>query len=488
MPPITTLHFDNTYARLPDVFFERVTPAPLSNPHLVAFNPEAARLIGLEAEDPTDPEVVAYLSGNRPMPGSEPIAMAYAGHQFGTFVPQLGDGRAILLGEVRYGSEKWDLHLKGGGKTKFSRFGDGRAVLRSTIREYLCSEAMHGLGIPTTRALSIVGSDVPVRRELVERAATLVRMAPSHVRFGSFELLAARGFAKEIGVLADYMIREHFPHLAQEPDQYAKFLSEVVARTATLIAHWMAAGFSHGVMNTDNMSILGITLDYGPFGFLEATDLGYICNHSDHEGRYAFDQQPAVALWNLSRFAESLLSLISREEALAALEQYQGIFEQSYAGRMRDKLGLREKGDDDGELVGELLTLLQRTHADYSMFFRALGDFDPGQPVQSDTLLALIEEDPTWEDWTKRYAGRLAREGSVVRERNKAMHGVNPKYILRNYLAQEAIAKAEQEDDYSEIERLRLALSDPYSSRPEFDRYAASPPSWSRELVVSCSS
>ena len=321
MAKLDELRFDNTYARLPPAFYSKLAPTPLAEPHLVSFNPAAAALVGLDPSEAERPEFVEAFGGKSLPRGAEPLAMLYAGHQFGIYVPQLGDGRALLLGEVRGpGGDKWDLHLKGSGPTPYSRGFDGRAVLRSTVREYLCGEAMHGLGVPTTRALCIVGSSEPVVRERVERAAALVRLSPSHVRFGTFEVFQRRGQHAHVRQLADYVIGQHFPELSGLPDRFARFLSEVVARTARLVAMWQAHGFAHGVLNTDNMSVLGLTLDYGPFGFIDDFDPGYVCNHSDYAGRYAFDQQPAVGLWNLTRLADSLSSLLTPEQTEAALQ------------------------------------------------------------------------------------------------------------------------------------------------------------------------
>ena len=319
---LETLSFDNSYARLPESFYAKLNPTPFSEPpYLISFNLAAAELIDLDPEQAKRPEFADVFGGSMLVPGMEPLAMLYSGHQFGVYVPQLGDGRAILLGEARNErGERWDLQLKGAGLTPFSRDGDGRAVLRSTIREYLCSEAMHGLGIPTTRALCIVGSEHKVFREQVETSAIVLRMAPSHVRFGSFEILYYRKQHEQLTVLADYVIAHHYPHLVDVSDKYARFFSEVAERTARLIAQWQAVGWAHGVMNTDNRSILGITLDYGPFGFIDDYDPGFICNHSDHNGRYAFNQQPYIGLWNLSCLAQALLPLSQKEDLKAALD------------------------------------------------------------------------------------------------------------------------------------------------------------------------
>jgi uncharacterized protein YdiU (UPF0061 family) len=316
------LEFENSFGCLPTSFYSRLAPTPFTHPpYLISFNSSVAELIGLLPDQAQRPEFLAYLTGAKPWSGTDPLAMLYAGHQFGHYVSQLGDGRAILLGEVRNAQgAKWDLQLKGCGITPYSRQGDGRAVLRSTIREYLCSEAMHGLGIPTTRALCIIGSEEEVYREEIESGAMLLRVAPSHVRFGSFEVFYYRKQYDEIRTLADYVIAQHYPGLAGHPQKYEEWLRQIVLRTARLIAQWQSVGFAHGVMNTDNMSILGLTLDYGPYGFLDQYDPGFICNHSDHHGRYAFEQQPEIALWNLTCQAQALTPLMSVDAAKACLQ------------------------------------------------------------------------------------------------------------------------------------------------------------------------
>jgi serine/tyrosine/threonine adenylyltransferase len=487
MRKLTELNFDNTYARLPEVFYTKLSPSPLPAPYLVAFNPAAAELIELDPREAVTPDFIEYFSGNRLLPGSEPLAMLYAGHQFGTYVPQLGDGRAILLGEVRDSrGGKWDLHLKGGGKTPYSRFGDGRAVLRSTIREYLCGEAMYGLSIPTTRALCIVGSDAPVYRETPETAAVLLRLSPSHVRFGTFEVFFYRGQYDRTKQLADYVIAEHFPELSDAADKYPLFLSEAVARTARLVADWQAIGFAHGVMNTDNMSVLGITIDYGPFGFLDEYDPQFICNHSDTYGRYAFDQQPRVGLWNLTCLAQALLPLMEKDEAIAALGLYEQALSERYWEQMRAKIGLREERGEDRALLDELLRLMQESRVDYTIFFRRLCDFRQGE--ENKLLREMFADRAAFGAWSARYAARLAAEQSDDAEREQRMKRVNPKYVLRNYLAEQAIRLAVEQRDYSEIDRLLKLLARPYDEQPEMEPYAASPPAWSKQVFVSCSS
>jgi serine/tyrosine/threonine adenylyltransferase len=489
MGKLTGLHFDNTYSRLPDPFYSRIDPTPLLKPYLVSFNRAAAELIDLDPAEAQRSEFVDYFSGRSLLPGSKPIAMRYSGHQFGQYVPQLGDGRAILLGEVRnQKGEKWDLHLKGAGKTLFARGFDGRAVLRSSIREYLCSEAMHGLSIPTTRALSVIGSEEPVFRETIERAAVLLRISPSHVRFGTFEIFYYTGQHERVKDLADYVIDNHFSHLSEADERYRRFFEEVVERTARLIAGWQAVGFAHGVMNTDNMSILGITIDYGPFRFMDDYDVGLICNHSDTHGRYAFAGQPGIGYWNLACLAQTLLPLITEEQAMEALDTYESAFSDHYGKLMRAKLGLEESLPEDVALVAELLRIMQANHVDYTNFFRLLGEFKFAPGEENSRLREMFIDWEAFDLWAEQYRMRLTKERSVDQERKLRMDRVNPKYVLRNYLAQTAIAGAEEDRDHSEIDRLLELLRDPFSEQPGMERYAALPPDWNRDLVISCSS
>lgn len=480
------LQFNNTYSRLPENFYRRVSPTPLPKPYLVSFNAAAAELIGLDREDCANPDFVEYFSGNRLIPGSEPISAIYAGHQFGVWVPQLGDGRAILLGEaVNEAGLRLDVQLKGSGMTPFSRMGDGRAVLRSTIREYLCSEAMHALGIPTTRAMCIVGSNIPVYREAVETAAVLTRIAPTHVRFGTFELFASRGQTEEVKTLADYTIEHHYPHLIDRPEKYLEFLREGVERTAKMLAAWQAVGFAHGVMNTDNMSITGLTLDYGPFGFLDEFDPGFICNHTDTGGRYAYHQQPKIGLWNLGCFAQTLLSLIDRESAIAALDEYEEIFVTEYFRLMRRKLGLFSDFDEDSELISDLLLQMQQSAADYTRFFRRLSDFDFTPGAENWNVKGMFVDPAGFDKWADRYRERISCE--PVADRSQKMKKINPKFILRNHIAQWAIEKAEG-GDFSETDKLLGILQSPFDEHPEHEEYSAPPAIGTPKVVVSCSS
>ncbi len=487
MSSLESLTFDNGFARLPEAYYSRVCPTPVPDPYLVCYSPQALALLDLDESEITRPELIQTLAGNQLLPGMDAIAALYAGHQFGHYVPQLGDGRAILLGEVRNAAgEGWEVQLKGAGRTPYSRGGDGRAVLRSSIREFLCSEAMHALGIPTTRALAIVGSDRPVYREDQETAALVTRLAPSFVRFGSFEVFYYRNQIESIKHLADYVIARYYPELTTLADPYPEFLRQVTLSTAELMAQWQAVGFSHGVMNTDNMSILGLTLDYGPFGFLDAFAPGYICNHSDTSGRYAFDQQPDVAAWNLTKLAQTLVPLMSVEAASQAISEYPQAFGRAYLERMAAKFGL-PPGNETTSLVMDALQLLAQNHVDYTIFLRRLCDFDSGENA-SNTLRDLFLDRAAFDAWAARYAAALRQQGSLDAERSKAMRAVNPKYILRNHLAEIAIRRATDERDYSEINRLHALLTRPFDEQPEYEPYAAEPPDWAKQIEISCSS
>ncbi len=488
MKTLEELCFSNTYARLPASFYQQVAPTPVPNPYLVGFSEEAAKLIELNPQEFQRPEFVEIFAGNRLLSGFEPIAMKYAGHQFGHYVPQLGDGRAILLGQVQTATGAvWDLHLKGGGRTAYSRMGDGRAVLRSSIREFLACEAMASLGIPTTRALCVIGTDMPVYREDIETGALVLRMAPSHIRFGSFEVFAHRGQTYLVKILADYVLQHHYPHLLHEANPYLSLFREVVSRTAKLVAQWQSVGFAHGVLNTDNMSILGITLDYGPYGFVEDFDPRFICNHSDEMGRYSFEQQPYIGQWNLSALGSAMLSLIDREEAIASIREYPEIFNQAIDELMRAKLGLQHSEAEDTSLWQNLLNLLAEQKVDFTNFFRQLGNFQTAEGADNEPLVRMFPQPEPFRAWCQTYRHRLMREGRSDTERKQAMDRVNPKYVLRNYLAQIAIEKA-QNKDFSEVKRLLSVLQRPFEEQPEMNHYAQPAPPERRHIVVSCSS
>jgi len=492
--PLDLPVFDNSFAALPDAFYTRLNPHPLPEPYVVGVSDEVAGLLGLPEALLNSPAFAEIFAGNRLLPGSEPLAAVYSGHQFGVWAGQLGDGRAHLLGGLRNELGHWEIQLKGAGRTPYSRGADGRAVLRSSIREFLCSEAMAGLGVPTTRALCVIGADHPVRREEIETAAVVARVAPGFVRFGSFEHWASRDRQVELKQLADYVIDTFRPACRAAANPYAELLADAARRTGELIAHWMAVGFMHGVMNTDNMSILGLTLDYGPFGFMEAFDAGHICNHSDHHGRYSYRNQPAVAQWNLYRLADALLPLIGRPAlAQAAVdEQFGPAFEGKFEQLFGAKLGLRAKLDGDEDFIGETFGFLQQHRPDFTLFFRALsrlpGAVDPENAAKTDAPLRDMFVDRSACDvWLAGWRARLAQTPWDDAERQAAMLAANPKYVLRNWLAEVAIRQAKA-GDFSEVQRLLACLRHPYDEQPEFDAYAALPPDWANGLAVSCSS
>jgi hypothetical protein len=473
------LRFANSFAALGDAFCERRLPAGIPGARLAGFSADAAALLDLRPGEEMRLLFTQLVNGNAVLDGMEPVAAVYGGHQFGVWAGQLGDGRAILLGEVAQ-PNPIELQIKGSGMTAFSRFADGRAVVRSTVREFLASEAMHALGVPTTRALAMAAGDEPVRREQIERAATVIRLAPSFVRFGSFEIFHYRDRKSELKTLADYVIDRFYPDSGTGDDRYARFFAAVVERTAALMAHWQAVGFAHGVMNTDNFSILGLTLDYGPYGFVETYDPGFICNHTDESGRYAFDRQPTIGLWNCYALAEALSSLIARKDLDDALARYQDAYRATFLSLMRAKLGLTEARDDDADFVLELFRLLHGRRADWTNFWRALSHADAG-------ALSLLGEDERSRAWFDRYTERRAADERPDEERRAAMRAVNPKYVLRNWVAQQAIEACEAGDD-SVIAAALGVLHAPYDEHPEHDAWAQPAPDRYRDLEVSCSS
>lgn len=481
------LTFDNRFARLGDVFSIHVLPAPLDEPQLVVASEAAMALLDLEPSEAQAPLFAEVFSGHKLWAEAEPRAMIYSGHQFGHYNPQLGDGRGLLLGEVyNAAGEHWDLHLKGAGQTPFSRMGDGRAVLRSSIREFLASEALFALGIPSSRALCVVGSQTPVWREKQERGAMLLRLAPSHVRFGHFEYFYYTKQLEQQKILADHVLAMHFPECLERPEPYLAMFTTIVERNAELIALWQAYGFCHGVMNTDNMSILGITFDFGPFAFLDDFDANFICNHSDHEGRYAFSNQVPVGHWNLSALAQALTPLIKLEPLRQALGLFLPLYEAHYLDRMRRRLGLTSAEDDDKVLIERLLGLMQNSGVDYNLFFRRLGNQPAVVAVSElrDDFVDLLGFDA----WAADYLARVAREAHGQEgERRARMHAVNPLYVLRNYLAQKAIDAAER-GDYEEVRQLHKVLTRPFEEQPGMQRYAERPPEWGKHLEISCSS
>tara|TARA_B100000614_G_scaffold143285_1_gene127341 strand:- start:362 stop:1789 length:1428 start_codon:yes stop_codon:yes gene_type:complete len=475
MQDLESLNFSNQFAELPEDFFHKQGWTSFENPKLIHFNEELAELLGFPKKlNPED--LMPYINGNKAFKHSTPLAMAYAGHQFGSWVPQLGDGRGILLGQIQTKHGLMDLHIKGAGKTPYSRFGDGRAVLRSTIREYLCGEAMHHLGIPSSRSLVMIGSDEPVFRETTELGAMMVRVAKTHIRFGHFEYLMHNKKSEFIPILLNHVIENYFPELKEAKDSYTDLFEKIVNATARLIAKWQAFGFAHGVMNTDNMSILGETFDFGPFGFLDDYDPGFICNHSDHQGRYAFNNQPSIGLWNCHALAAALKDHIEIERTKEIIDTYEKIFYEELIDIFRKKLGLSEIKPNDLKLVEELLTWMKINKKDYTNTFRALSKTD-----------IHLFEDREGKLWFEKYQKRLKVEKNTSEKRKQIMEESNPKYILRNYLAQEAIQDAEN-SDFSKLYDLIEVLKKPYQDNKNFEDYAKVPPDWSKKLEISCSS
>ena len=468
---------------LPD-FYTALAPTPLKNARLIWHNAPLAQTLDIPEALFHPAQGAGVWGGETLLPGMSPLAQVYSGHQFGAWAGQLGDGRGILLAEQQLpDGRRLDWHLKGAGLTPYSRMGDGRAVLRSTIRESLASEAMHALGIPTTRALAMVASETPVQRETLESGAMLMRLAESHVRFGHFEHFYYRREPEKVQQLADYVIRHHWPELVDDADKYVLWFRDVVTRTATLIASWQTVGFAHGVMNTDNMSILGLTMDYGPYGFLDDFKPDFICNHSDYQGRYSFENQPAVGLWNLQRLAQSLSPFIAVDALNAALDDYQHALLTVYGRRMRDKLGLftQQKGDND--LLDGLFALMIREGSDYTRTFRMLSVSE--QHSAASPLRDEFIDRAAFDSWFAGYRARLRDEPIDDAQRQQQMQSVNPALVLRNWLAQRAIEQAEQ-GDMSELARLHEVLSQPFADRD--DEYINRPPDWGRRLEVSCSS
>ncbi|XP_078443260.1 selenoprotein O [Wolffia australiana] len=501
---------DDTTRQVVGACYSKVSPsAPVVKPELVAWSDSVAELLDLDPAEFDRPDFAEKFAGASSLPGSSPYAQCYGGHQFGVWAGQLGDGRAITIGELVNGrGERWELQLKGAGKTPYSRFADGLAVLRSSIREFLASEAMHGLGIPTTRALSVVSTGHRVWRDMFydgnpkeEPGAIVCRVAPSFLRFGSFQIHAARGgdSVEIVRRLADYAIRHHFPHLENSPGKYGEWAVGVAERTGALVARWQGVGFTHGVLNTDNMSILGLTIDYGPFGFLDAFDPRYTPNTTDMPGRrYCFANQPDVCLWNIAQFATTLSAadLISEEEANLSMERYGDRFMEEYRSIMTRKLGLATYNQ---ELINKLLSNMAVDKVDYTNFFRLLSNVkaeaEPEEKELLDPLRPVLldigpERRDAWTAWIRSYVQQLASDGVLAEQRKAAMDAVNPKYVVRNYLCQTAIDSAEQ-GDYGEVRRLLSLMRRPFDEHPGMEKYARLPPAWAYRpgvCTLSCSS
>ncbi len=473
------IRFNNSYARLPERFFARQPPTPVGRPRLIQLNAALAARLGLDADWLASPAGVDVLAGREVPDGADPIATAYAGHQFGNFVPRLGDGRAVLLGEVidRDGVRR-DIQLKGAGPTPFSRAGDGRAALGPVLREYLVSEAMAALGIPTTRALAAVTTGEEVARETYLPGAVLTRVASSHIRVGTFQFFAARRDTDGLRTLADHVIARHYPDAAGAANPAAALLEAVVAAQAALVARWLLVGFVHGVMNTDNMSMAGETIDYGPCAFLDAYDPAAVFSSIDRQGRYAYRNQPGIAHWNLSRLAEAMLPLLADDEdeaverANAALDTFAGRFEAAYHRGLGRKIGLISEREGDAALAGELLTAMAANRADFTLTFRRLGEAAEGvdEPVRE-----LFVDPTAFDGWAARWRARLREERGDGAGRRAAMHAVNPAYIPRNHHVEAALEAAMERADFAPFAALLDALERPYEERPGLERYASSP-------------
>jgi uncharacterized protein YdiU (UPF0061 family) len=525
MSGLRAMHFDNRMLReLPGdphtgagvrqvtaASWSRVEPRPVSQPRVAAWSREMAERLGFDASDVASEAFAQVFGGNALLQGMEPFAANYGGHQFGHWAGQLGDGRAITLGEVvNAAGERWELQLKGAGPTPYSRSADGRAVLRSSVREFLCSEAMHHLGVPTTRALSLVVTGEQVVRDMFydghpreEPGAIVCRAAPSFIRFGNFELPYSRGEVDLLRQLADFCIRRDYPELADagidDQQRYGRWFTQVCERTAIMIAHWMRVGFVHGVMNTDNMSILGLTIDYGPYGWIDNFDPDWTPNTTDAHGRrYRFGWQPKIAFWNLTRLAEALSPLFEGTERLqAGLERYSETFVAADRDNIARKFGFAECRDGDVELMRDLHALLQEAEVDMTIFFRALADVELDAPSLAPMADAFYDEakrsasEPGFQDWLARYVARVRDDALAGEARRTRMRGSNPRYVLRNYLAQQAIDRAES-GDYAGIDELLEVMRRPYEDQPGREAYAARRPDWARDRagcsMLSCSS
>jgi uncharacterized protein YdiU (UPF0061 family) len=501
---------ENSRRQVEKACYSFVTPKQTAKPVLLHVSPEMLDNLGLSKEDAKKEDFLKVFTGNSVLPNTKPYAMCYGGHQFGNWAGQLGDGRAINLTEVEHNNAHWALQLKGAGQTPYSRTADGLAVLRSSIREYLCSEAMHYLGVPTTRGLSLALSGDDVLRDVLyngnpdyEKGAIVCRVSPSFLRFGNYEIFAARQDFKTLKKLVDYTIEHFFNHLNKPSKKtYLAFFKEVAQRTLEMIIHWQRVGFVHGVMNTDNMSILGLTIDYGPYGWLEGFDFGWTPNTTDAQHkRYRYGNQPNMGLWNLYKLANALFPLIEDAEALESiLDQYKVDFEAKSLKMMRSKLGLKTEDAFDATLFQDLEDNLLLTETDMTIFFRNLSNFNIGKPSEGIEIVkeafyisAEITEDikQKWDAWFQRYSERLELEQTDSKERKESMNAINPKYVLRNYMAQLAIDNADK-GDYKLIDELFQLLKKPYDEQPEHEKWFVKRPDWARHKVgcsmLSCSS
>lgn len=476
---LSDITLEQSYLDLDAEFYQRLSPTPLHVPELIDLSEDACRILGLDPSKIDKDHLEKIINGEILLDGSQPYAMCYAGHQFGFYSARLGDGRAMNLGHTN----GYHLQLKGSGPTMYSRNADGRAVLRSSVREYLISEAMHHLGIPTSRALGIISSKHDVQRELMEKGAIVLRLSSSWIRFGHFEYFFYKRKYDKLKALLDYTIKESYPHLQGKEDAYILFFKELVERTAKLIARWQVFGFNHGVMNTDNMSIAGLTIDYGPFAFLDRYDSNYICNHSDTEGRYSFGNQPYIAQWNLSKLMHALSPLIDEVAMQKELENYRSLYTKDYTRLMLDKLGLQEEMKEDRLLIRSLLKTLQDNHTDYTAFFRVLCRYDTDISIFKE----LNMNQTSLKLWLDSYDKRILNQSVSQKERETKMLACNPKYVLKNHIIQEAISGLE-DGERTVFDILKRLLKNPFSELEDHTSYAKSASVELQNLQLSCSS
>lgn len=476
------LVLEDSFRRLPETFYADVAPSPVSAPKLLRVNRALAQELGIDPEALTEPDGIERLAGNQPFAGAEPLAMAYAGHQFGNLVPTLGDGRAVLMGDrVDQSGVRRDIQLKGAGQTPFSRAGDGRAALGPVLREYIVSEGMAALGIPTTRALAMVTMGESVFRSGREPGGVLTRVANSHIRVGTFEYAAQRGDNDGVKALADYVIERHYPELAESEAPYRDLLAAVASRTGDLIARWLLVGFIHGVMNTDNVSIAGETLDYGPCAFMDTYYPARVYSSIDTGGRYAYNQQPKIGMWNLSRFGECLLPLLDDdpdtavEQAKVALGDYESAFEATYHAGLVAKIGLENSHEGDVELASELLQTMAEQQADFTLTFRRLADAARVEPTGNEAVRELFADATAFDDWAARWRERLSSETRDFEARRQAMRSVNPAFIPRNHRIQQVIDAVSESGDQRALDELLTVLSQPFDDHPDLAEYAQPP-------------
>ncbi|CAA6801134.1 MAG: Selenoprotein O and cysteine-containing homologs [uncultured Sulfurovum sp.] len=467
----------NPYLNLPSACYDKSVATPLTNPHLIHANTNVAKVLNIDTEEIETDTFVNLLNSEYSLEGSDIFSMCYAGHQFGHFVPRLGDGRVINIGTIG----TYHLQLKGAGETLYSRHGDGRAVLRSSIREYLLSEAMQALSIPTTLCLGLIGSEHDVRRESIEKAAIVCRVSTSWVRFGTFEYFASQGMKDELKALADYVIEESFAHISGKEDKYTRLFNDVVVITARLMAQWMSVGFNHGVMNTDNMSIAGLTIDYGPYAFLDDFKHDYVCNHTDEQGRYSFENQPSVAKWNLERLMMALTPLTTIDKMQKALMMYDKIYTRYFHYYMCKKLGFEGTMEGDPELIDDMFDMLELLHVDYTLFMRTLSHYEG----EREALLSTGLYHEPMNLWLDRYDTRTENLDKI--ERKKQMLTSNPKYVLKNYMLEEAIDAAES-GDYSMVDDLFTIAKKPFDEHVTFERWSKATPQEFKNQRLSCSS